>query len=75
MTVDTTTIRVAKRTRDILAERAKAQGVSVAQFLADQVAAWERAEWFRLAREGDGDLTPQARAEQDLWMDSDDNWD
>jgi hypothetical protein len=35
MSVDTTTIRVSRRTRDLLAEQAHARGVSLASLLAE----------------------------------------
>ncbi|MCL1899918.1 MAG: hypothetical protein FWG11_05310 [Promicromonosporaceae bacterium] len=75
MGIDTTTVRVARRTRDLLAGRARARGVSVAQLLADQVAEWDREEWFRLAREGERLDVAESLAENALWESTDDGWD
>lgn len=75
MSVDTTTVRVARNTRDLLAERARAQGISVARLLANQVAQWERDEWFQQAREASATPDAPSLAEQIDWESSDDDWD
>ena len=73
----TTTIRISRTTRDGLADIAHNRGVSVSQLLSEQVATWQRDEWFRQEREASqaNDLTPAAREEQELWEETDDDWD
>jgi len=74
MTAPTTTIRVPRSTREKLTEVARHRGVSVSQLLTDQAVAWTREEWFREERDAGRAAAAAARAEQDLWEDSDD-WD
>ena len=76
MPVATTTIRVPRVTRDDLTAVAKARGVSVSTLLSDQAAQWRREQWLRDEREASRmTLSAEARTEQDLWDDTDDDWD
>jgi len=77
MAVQTTTIRVPRSTRDNLAAVAAGRGVSVAQLLTEQSAAWLRNDWFRRERESGrtNAVEPDTRSEQDLWDETDDDWD
>ena len=69
MAVDTATIRVAKHTRDLLAEQARERGLSLAGLLAEIAreqeieAAFESERRARLAEAGD----PVAEEEMRLW--------
>ncbi|MFI5004263.1 MAG: hypothetical protein ACHQE6_04545 [Solirubrobacterales bacterium] len=69
MAVDTATIRVARRTRDLLAEQAREQGISLASLLA-QIAREREAEaiWQseRRATEADA-LSPEVAEESRTW--------
>jgi hypothetical protein len=70
MAVDTATIRVSRRTRDMLAGQARQRGVSLAALLAEIArdreleAIWDSERQATLA---DAE-TPEAVAEQDLWQ-------
>ncbi|MCL2788037.1 MAG: hypothetical protein FWD59_06015 [Micrococcales bacterium] len=75
MPAATTTIRIPRTTRDDLNEIARARGVSVARLISDQVAAWQRDEWFRQERKSGRTLSADALAEQELLEATDDNWD
>jgi predicted DNA-binding ribbon-helix-helix protein len=69
MAVDTATIRVARSTRDLLAEQAQARGISLAALLAEIArereieGIFESERRARLAEVGD----PEAEAEMRLW--------
>jgi hypothetical protein len=69
MAVDTATIRVARSTRDLLAEQARARGMSLAALMAEIARQQEIETIFeserqaRLAEVGD----PEAEAEMRLW--------
>ena len=76
MPVATTTIRVPRATHDDLAAVARARGVSVSKLLSDQAAEWRREQWLCDEREASrAALSAPAQAEQDLWDDTDDDWD
>lgn len=68
MPADTTTIRVTRETRDLLARQARDQGVSVAAMLAGLARDTERAAIFRAEREtsrGSADSGDAAAEERD----------
>lgn len=69
MAAETTTIRVTRETRDLLARQARNQGVSVAAMLADLARDAERAAIFRMEREtSGGSADPRdAAAEERDW--------
>jgi hypothetical protein len=72
MAVDTATIRVARGTRDLLAEQAREQGISLAALLAKIAREWEVEAMFEGERQArraeDGD--PVAEAEMRLFLES-----
>jgi hypothetical protein len=69
MSVSTTTIRVPRETRDLLAARARDRGVSLSLLLTEFARRTERAEALRSEREATrADMNdPEALAEYRLW--------
>lgn len=69
MAVETSTIRVPRRTRDLLAQQARQRGVPLARLLTDLAEDGARASAFASEREAARrDLTGDAiRAEDDVW--------
>jgi predicted DNA-binding ribbon-helix-helix protein len=69
MAVDTTTIRVARHTRDVLAEQARERGISLAALLAEIAGEREIDAMFESERQAvraDAN-NPEALAEMRLW--------
>lgn len=69
MAADTATIRVTRRTRDLLAAQARARGISLASMLEELALDREREALFRSERDATraDAANPSARAEDDLW--------
>jgi predicted DNA-binding ribbon-helix-helix protein len=69
MAVDTATIRVARGTRDLLAEQARQRGISIAALLAEIAADRARETIFESERQAirADAQNPAALAEMDLW--------
>ena len=69
MSVSTTTIRVPRETRDLLAARARERGVSLSSLLTEFARRTERAEALRSEREATrADMDdPEALVEYRLW--------
>jgi post-segregation antitoxin (ccd killing protein) len=69
MATETATIRVARETRDRLAARARARGISVSALLAELARAAEREAIFRAEREATraDEADPRVIAEQRDW--------
>ena len=69
MSVSTTTIRVPRETRDLLAARARDRGISLSSLLTEFARRTERAEALRSEREATrADMDdPEALAEYRLW--------
>jgi hypothetical protein len=69
MATETTTIRVTRETRDLLAEQARERGVSLASMLAELARQVERETVFRAEREAAraDDRDPDVRAEEREW--------
>jgi macrodomain Ter protein organizer (MatP/YcbG family) len=66
---DTTTIRVAKTTRDKLAQEARERGMSVSELVGQMAGEAERERIFAAEREATrlDALNPEAVAEYELW--------
>jgi hypothetical protein len=69
MAMETATIRVSRKTRDLLAQQARTQGKSVAAMLADIAREQEIEAMFAAEREARrlDELNPEALAEMRLW--------
>lgn len=72
MATDTTTIRVARETRDLLASQAESRGLSLSAMLAQVARREERQALFAAEREAAAAdrRNRDASAEEDLWSSS-----